>query len=58
MHNIITTTTNTLEGCTIEEYHEPITANVVVVSNVFSDIAASWTDFFGGRSSTYEQKLY
>lgn len=30
MNKIITTTTNTLEGWTIEEYHEPITANVVV----------------------------
>ncbi|MFC6101237.1 YbjQ family protein [Olivibacter domesticus] len=57
MNKIITTTTNTLEGWTIEEYHEPITANVVVGSNVFSDFAAGWTDFFGGRSSTYERKL-
>ena len=57
MNKIITTTTNTLEGWTIEEYYEPITANVVVGSNVFSDFAAGWTDFFGGRSSTYERKL-
>jgi uncharacterized protein YbjQ (UPF0145 family) len=57
MNKIITTTTNTLEGWTIEEYHEPISANVVVGSNVFSDFAAGWTDFFGGRSSTYERKL-
>ncbi|MEH6306190.1 YbjQ family protein [Olivibacter sp. CPCC 100613] len=57
MNRIITTTTDTLDGYTIEEYYEPITANVVVGSNVFSDIAAGWTDFFGGRSSTYERKL-
>ena len=57
MNSIITTTTDTLDGYTIEEYYEPITANVVVGSNVFSDIAAGWTDFFDGRSSTYERKL-
>lgn len=57
MNKSITTATNTLEGWTIEEYHEPITASVVVGSNVFSDITAGWTDFFGGRSSTYERKL-
>jgi len=44
MHKVITTTTDTLDGWIIEEYHEPITANVVVGSNVFSDMAASWTD--------------
>ncbi|HWV72603.1 MAG TPA: hypothetical protein VN040_12835 [Pseudosphingobacterium sp.] len=49
--NKIITTTNTLEGWTIEEYHEPITANVVVEPNVFSDIAASWIDFsMAGRA--------
>jgi len=53
MNRIITTTTDTLDGYTIEEYHESITANVVVGSNVFSDFAAGWTDFFGGGSSTY-----
>jgi len=37
MNSIITTTTDTLHGYTIEEYYEPITANVVVGSNVFSD---------------------
>ncbi len=57
MNSMITTTTDTLHGYTIEEYYEPITANVVVGSNVFSDIAAGWTDFFGGRSNTYERKL-
>ena len=57
MNKIITTTTNTLEGWTIEEYYEPITANVVVGSNVFSDITAGWTDFFGSKAGTYERKL-
>jgi uncharacterized protein YbjQ (UPF0145 family) len=46
MNKIITTTTNTLEGWTIEEYHEPITANVVVGSNVFSDVYAEIKTFY------------
>ncbi|WP_437366526.1 hypothetical protein [Olivibacter jilunii] len=37
MNSIITTTTDTLDGYTVEEYHEPITANVVIRSNVFSE---------------------
>ncbi|GAA4789798.1 putative heavy metal-binding protein [Olivibacter ginsenosidimutans] len=57
MNSIITTTTDSLDGWIINEYHKPITANVVVGSNIFSDIAAGWTDFFGGRSNTYERKL-
>src|SRR5690554_1803022 len=57
MNKIITTTTNTLEGWSIEEYLSPISVNVVVGANILSDIAASWTDFFGGRSTSYEKKL-
>ena len=30
---------------------------MVVGSNVFSDFAAGWTDFFCGRAGTYERKL-
>lgn len=50
MNKIITTTTNTLEGWTIEEYHEPITADVVVRSNCL--VISPWvTDFFDWGSS-------
>ncbi|WP_394353594.1 heavy metal-binding domain-containing protein [Sphingobacterium paramultivorum] len=34
----------------------PIAANVVIGSTVFSDIGASYVDFFGGRSTSYEKK--
>lgn len=57
MSKMIVTTTNSLEGYTITEYFQPITANVVIGSNLFSDISASFTDLFGGRSGTYERKL-
>ncbi|KAA8474032.1 uncharacterized protein YbjQ (UPF0145 family) [Arcticibacter tournemirensis] len=57
MNRIITTTTDTLEGWEINEYFPPVSSNVVVGTNIFSDITASLTDFFGGRSGTYEKKL-
>ncbi len=57
MNRIITTKTHTLEGWEINEYFPPVSSNVVVGTNIFSDISASLTDFFGGRSGTYERKL-
>ncbi|WP_409049502.1 heavy metal-binding domain-containing protein [Sphingobacterium sp. BIGb0116] len=35
----------------------PIAANVVIGTTVFSDIGASYVDFFGGRSTSYEKKM-
>lgn len=57
MAKIITTTTNNVEGFDIKTYYQPITSNVVVGTNLFSDISASFSDVFGGRSSSYEDKL-
>lgn len=57
MKKIITTTTDSLEGWEIKEYFPPVTANVVVGTNFLSDLSASFTDFFGGRSNSYEKKL-
>jgi len=57
MSKIITTTTNNIEGCEVKQYYQPISSNVVVGTNLFSDISASFTDFFGGRSFSYEEKL-
>lgn len=54
---LITTTTNNLEGWSIKEYLQPISSNIVVGANVISDFSASFTDFFGGRSGSYEKKL-
>jgi len=36
----------------------PIVANLVIGSTVFTDIGASYVDFFGGRSTSYEKKMY
>ena len=50
MKNFIITTTDTIEGATIVKYIELVSANIVIGANVFSDFAASFTDFFGGYS--------
>lgn len=57
MKKIITTSTNTIEGTTIEKYIDVISTNVVVGTNFFSDFGASITDLFGGLSDTYQAKL-
>lgn len=54
---MIVTTTNSVEGYSIREYLGVVNANVVIGTNLFSDIAASLTDVFGGRSDSYKSKL-
>jgi len=54
---ITVSTTSTLEGFTITNYLDVVNVNIVIGTNVFSDIAASITDFFGGRSGSYQNKL-
>ena len=56
-NNFVITATNSIEGCPIERYIDSICVNVVVGANVFSDFAASFTDFFGGYSGSYKNKL-
>jgi uncharacterized protein YbjQ (UPF0145 family) len=57
MRKLITTSTSTLEGFSIEKYIDVISTNVVVGTNFFSDLGASITDLFGGHSDTYQAKL-
>lgn len=54
---MIITTTNSIENGEIEKYFGVVSTNVVIGTNVFSDFAASFTDFFGGTSETYQRKL-
>ena len=56
-NDFIVTVTNNIEGCPIEKYLDTICTNIVVGTNVFSDFAASLTDFFGGFSGSYKGKL-
>ncbi|PUV24102.1 heavy metal-binding domain-containing protein [Sphingobacterium athyrii] len=54
---MIVTTTNSIEGRGISRYNDPIVTNVVIGTTVFSDIAASYVDFFDRRSTSYEKKM-
>lgn len=53
----ILSTTENIENGIIKQYIDVICCNIVVGTNIFSDFAASFTDFFGGTSDSYRNKL-
>lgn len=54
---MISTTTPSIEGKTIVEYKGIVFGEVIAGVNVIKDFAAGLSNFFGGRSSTYEDEL-
>lgn len=54
---MIVTTTPTVEGRHITEYRGIVFGEVIAGVNVVKDIMAGFSNFFGGRSATYEQEL-
>lgn len=54
---MILTTTPTVEGRTIVAYQGIVFGEVIAGVNVIKDFAAGLTNFFGGRSNTYEEEL-
>jgi uncharacterized protein YbjQ (UPF0145 family) len=52
---MIITTTTQLENKNIENYLGIVTGEVVIGANFVKDFFASFTDFFGGRSGSYER---
>lgn len=54
---MLLTTTSTLQDRQITQYLGVVSSEVIIGANVFKDIAASLTDFFGGRSGVYEDTL-
>lgn len=56
-NEIIVTTTNTVEGRRIIEYRGIIFGEVISGVDIVKDIAAGLTNFFGGRSKSYEGEL-
>ncbi|TCS81060.1 YbjQ family protein [Tepidibacillus fermentans] len=54
---MIITTTNQLDGKTIEEYLGIVSGEAIMGANVVRDFLAGITDIIGGRSSAYESKL-
>lgn len=53
----IVSTTENIENGIIKQYIDVICSNIVVGTNIFSDITASFSDFFGGKSNSYKKKL-
>ena len=54
---MLVTTTNTLDGKTIEQYYGVVVGEAVMGANVIKDIFASIRDIVGGRAGSYEQEL-
>ncbi|SKA61009.1 Uncharacterized conserved protein YbjQ, UPF0145 family [Eubacterium uniforme] len=54
---MISTTTPSIEGKTIVEYRGIVFGEVVAGVNVIKDFTAGLSNFFGGRSTTYEDEL-
>ena len=54
---MILTTTPSIEGHPIKEYKGVVTGETIIGANVFKDFMANLTDFFGGRSGSYEKVL-
>lgn len=54
---MLLTTTPTIQGHNISQYYGVVTGETIIGANVVKDFMAGLTDFFGGRSGTYEQVL-
>ncbi len=54
---MIITTTPTIEGKQILEYKGVVFGEVISGVNFIKDLAADLSNFFGGRSGTYEEEL-
>lgn len=54
---MISTTTNSIEGKRIVEYKGIVFGEVVSGVNFLKDFAAGLSNFFGGRSQSYEGEL-
>ena len=54
---MIVSTTPSIEGKRISEYHGVVVGEAILGANVFRDLFAQITDIVGGRSGAYEQEL-
>ena len=54
---MIHSTTPSLEGKSIINYHGVVTGEAILGANIFKDIFASIRDIVGGRSAAYEDEL-
>jgi uncharacterized protein YbjQ (UPF0145 family) len=54
---MLITTTPSVEGKVIAQYHGLVTGEAIMGANVFRDLFASVRDIVGGRSAAYEREL-
>lgn len=54
---MIVTTTPSIEGMKIREYHGIVVGEAILGANVIRDLFAGITDILGGRSGAYEEEL-
>lgn len=54
---MLLSTTNSIEGHSIKQYHGVISGEAIIGANLFKDFFASITDLVGGRSGSYERVL-
>jgi uncharacterized protein YbjQ (UPF0145 family) len=54
---MIVTTTNSVEGRQIAQYHGIVSGEAIFGANIFRDFFASIRDVVGGRSGSYEKVM-
>jgi uncharacterized protein YbjQ (UPF0145 family) len=54
---MLMTTTPTLEGRPIRQYHGVVTGEAIIGANIFKDMFASIRNVVGGRAGAYESTL-
>ena len=54
---MIITTTPSIEGHRITQYHGVVVGEAIMGANIVRDMFAGITDILGGRSGAYEEKL-
>ena len=54
---MIVTTTPSIEGKSITDYHGVVVGEAILGANVVRDLFAGITDILGGRSGAYEEEL-
>ncbi len=55
--SVVVTTTPTVEGHRIAEYHGLVSGEAILGANIFRDFFAGVRDIVGGRSGAYEKSL-
>ena len=54
---MLMTTTPSVEGRIIREYHGVVTGEAIIGANIFKDMFAAVRDIVGGRAGAYEKTL-